>query len=471
MGKSKLLPWLKAYDVRGEVPTDWDVGEAYRIGLAYAEVVRPQGPVAVGYDIRLSSPSIARAVVSGLNAGGVDTREMGLCGTEFAYFACAQPGLGGAIMVTASHNPKNDNGMKLVAWDERRHAVKALTREAGLLAIEEKVRLRKLKTAVHPGRSQCWNAVPSYLSKLLDFVRGVDLEAFEREHGRRLKIVANAGNGGAGLIINELEPHLPFEFVKVFFEPDGNFPNDVPNPLKNQKSNAATRQAILDSGADFGVAWDGDYDRCFFFDETGEFIDGYYVVGLLATQLLKLYPGAKIIHDPRLIWNTQEMVEAAGGQAVRSRTGHARIKELMVAEDVLYGGEMSAHHYFRDFGYCDSGMVPWLLVASLLATSGVKLSERVRASVAKYPCSGERSFAVNDAERAFAMVIEHLDVAEADVDRFDGISLTFDAWRMNLRESDTEAGQMRLNIESRGDTQLPMDKATELLELLAPVRV
>lgn len=470
MSEQQRSGWLKAYDVRGAVPGDWDEGEAYRIGLAYAEVVRPLGPVAVGHDIRLSSPAIARAIVSGLNAGGVDTLEMGLCGTEWAYYACAQPGIGGGLMVTASHNPKGDNGLKLVAWDERREAVRAITREEGLLEIEEKVRTRTLRTAAEPGTSAVWDPTAGYVAKLLDFVRGVDLDRFAEREGRPLRIVANAGNGGAGLAVDLLRAHLPFEFIAVYWAPDGNFPHDVPNPLKNEASNDATRAAIAEHGADLGVAWDGDYDRCFFFDEKGGFVDGYYVVGLLATQLLSAHPGGKIVHDPRLIWNTQELVEAAGGQAIRSRTGHARIKALMLAEDVLYGGEMSAHHYFRDYYYCDSGMIPWLLVAALLASGDRKLSELVQASQAKYPCSGERSFAVSDAEEAFALVIAHLGVADSDVDRFDGISLTFDSWRMNLRESDTEAGQMRLNVETRGDAAAAMARADEILEVLAPVR-
>jgi phosphomannomutase len=472
MAEVERRSWLKAYDVRGEVPTEWDVGEAYRIGLAFAEVVRPVGPVAVGHDIRLSSPAIARAIISGLNDGGVDTLELGLGGTEHVYFACAQEGVGGGVMVTASHNPMNDNGLKLVAWDPLRQVVKAITREAGLDAIEEKVRTCDLTTAARRGVNKPWNVTPAYLDKLLSFVRGLDLAAFERRRGRKLRIVANAGNGGAGLVVSALAPHLPFEIIPVYFEPDGHFPNDVPNPLKNVESNNATIAAIAEHEADLGVAWDGDFDRCFFFDEGGRFIDGYYVVGLLATVLLARHGGqGRIIHDPRLYWNTCELVTAAGGEPLRCRTGHARIKEMMVAENVLYGGEMSAHHYFRDFAYCDSGMVPFLLVAALLCRDDRRLSDLVGASMAKYPCSGERSFAVDDAAAAFAKVIAHLGVAEADVDRFDGVSLAFDAWRMNLRESDTEAGQMRLNIESRGDAELVRAKTAELLELLEPLIV
>jgi phosphomannomutase len=456
------LEWLKAYDVRGTVPEQLDPGEAYRIGLAFAQVARPVGPVAVGHDIRLSSPALAKAVISGLNDGGVDTRELGQCGTEMVYFACAQSGMGGGIMVTASHNPANYNGMKLVAWDLRRRAVKALTRPAGLLAIEELVRTRTVRAAKHRGRNERWNLMPGYLDTLLSFVRGVDLEP--------LTIVCNAGNGGAGLIMDEIAPHLPFEIVPVYFQPDGAFPNGVPNPLANEASNAATVAAVKAHGAAFGVAWDGDFDRCFLFDETGAFVDGYYIVGLLASQMLAQHGGGKIIHDPRLFWNTLELVAEAGGEALRSKTGHARIKELMVASGAIYGGEMSAHHYFRDFASCDTGMAPWLVVAALISQTGRKLSELVGERVARFPCSGERNRKVVQAQPVFAAVERHFAAEQPAVDRFDGLSLAFgDRWRFNLRESDTEEGQMRLNVEAREDVGLVAEMTAEILRVIDAV--
>lgn len=459
MAEVQYLEWMKAYDVRGIVPDQLDAGEAYRIGLAFAAVVKPEGPVAVGHDIRLSSPTIARAIISGLNDGGVDTREIGQCGTEMTYFACALEGIGGAIMVTASHNPANYNGMKLVAWDSAKQAVKALTRPAGLMAIEELVRTRALSVAPTRGTNQPLDLTAGYLDRVLSFVAGVDLKP--------LKIVCNAGNGGAGLIIDQLRDRVPFELIPVFFEPDGTFPNGVPNPLANEESNAATVAAIKAHGADLGVAWDGDFDRCFLFDETGRFIDGYYIVGLLAQQMLRQHGGGKIIHDPRLFWNTAELVAEAGGEMLRSRTGHARIKELMVASGAIYGGEMSAHHYFRDFAQCDAGMIPWLLAAALISTTGRPLSELVVERMAKFPCSGERNRKVAKSKPVFEAVLAHFASQAPVVDDFDGISLTFgDTWRFNLRESDTEEGQLRLNVESRGDADLVAKMTDEILAVI-----
>ncbi|HEY0332969.1 MAG TPA: phosphomannomutase, partial [Stenotrophomonas sp.] len=278
------------------------------------------------------------------------------------------------------------------------------------------------------------------------------------------KIVTNAGNGGAGLIIDELAPHLPFEFIRIQHEPDGNFPNGIPNPLLPE-NRAATAEAVRTHGADFGIAWDGDFDRCFFFDAQGRFIEGYYLVGLLAKALLVRSPGAKIIHDPRLVWNTVEMVEQAGGIPIMSKTGHAFIKERMRAENAAYGGEMSAHHYFRDFAYCDSGMIPWLLIADLISRTGTSLADLVEDRMAAFPCSGEINFRVSDAKASIERILSHFSAQNPSLDYTDGLSADFGQWRFNLRSSNTEP-LLRLNVESRGDAALMQARTDEISSLI-----
>jgi phosphomannomutase len=277
-----------------------------------------------------------------------------------------------------------------------------------------------------------------------------------------LKLVVNAGNGCAGLVIDQLEEHLPFTFVKMHHQPDGTFPNGVPNPLLPEKREA-TAEAVREQGADLGIAWDGDFDRCFFYDAAGRFIEGYYIVGLLALAMLRRQPGAAILHDPRLTWNTRELVSKAGGTPIMTRTGHAFIKEAMRREDAVYGGEMSAHHYFRDFGYCDSGMIPWLLVCRLISETGRSLAEMVDDSIRAYPVSGEINSRVKDAK----IVLERVQQKYADgrQDFTDGVSVDFDAYRFNLRSSNTEP-VIRLNVETRQDPELLEQKTKELLELI-----
>jgi phosphomannomutase len=276
-----------------------------------------------------------------------------------------------------------------------------------------------------------------------------------------LKIVVNAGNGGAGLVGDRLAPHLPFEFTRVHHEPDGSFPNGVPNPLLPE-NRRATIEAIRQCGADMGVAWDGDFDRCFLFDESGAFIEGYYIVGLLAAALLPMHPGARIVHDPRLVWNTRDIVEKLGGIPVQSKTGHAFIKERMRQEDALYGGEMSAHHYFRDFAYCDSGMIPWLLVAGLVSESGKPLSALVAQRIEKFPVSGEINRRLEDPQAALERVRARFEADALSVDKTDGLSLVFTDWRLNLRMSNTEP-VLRLNVEARGDRGLLERRTREIL--------
>jgi phosphomannomutase/phosphoglucomutase len=442
---------FKAYDIRGRVPDELNEDIAYRLGRAFARTVE-DGQVVVGYDIRRDSPAFARAVARGLNDEGRDVIDIGLGGTEESYFQTFHRGAAGGIMVTASHNPIDYNGMKLV-----REGARPISGDTGLRDIERMVEKDTFGSpkAVR-GKVTFDHDKSAYISHLLGYI---DTSAL-----RPLKIVVNAGNGGAGAIVDLLAVHLPFEFVRVNHEPDGSFPNGIPNPLLPE-NRQATADAVITHEADFGIAWDGDFDRCFFFDAKGNFIEGYYIVGLLAAQLLEKHAGAKIIHDPRLTWNTIEMVEAVGGVPVESKTGHAFIKERMRLEDAIYGGEMSAHHYFRDFAYCDSGMIPWLLVAERISHTGVSLADMLAERMAAYPCSGEINFVVQDADVTAARVLEFYAGQQPRIDRVDGLSVTFANWRFNLRASNTEP-LLRLNVESRGDESLMREKTAELSGLI-----
>ncbi len=450
MTKGSELNCFKAYDIRGRIPDELNEDLAYRIGRAYAVFLRPRR-VAVGHDVRLSSPGLSAALTNGLLDGGTDVLDIGLCGTEEIYFATFEHHLDGGIMVTASHNPLDYNGMKLV-----REQARPISGDSGLFEIRDLATADDEFTVFNRrGTLAQWPNKGDYLRHLLGYINPDVLQ--------QLKIVVNAGNGGAGLIIDGLERHLPFQFIKIHHEPDGTFPHGIPNPLLPECRDA-TAQAVREHEADLGLAWDGDFDRCFFFDETGRFIEGYYLVGLLAETLLARQSGAKIIHDPRLTWNTIEQVRAAGGVPVQSKTGHAFIKERMRQEDALYGGEMSAHHYFREFAYCDSGMIPWLLIAELLSQRNQPLSALVDARMQAFPCSGEINFRVADAPHK----IEEIRAAYADqqpvVDETDGLSLEFTDWRFNLRSSNTEP-LLRLNVETRGEAAL-LERRTEELRAL-----
>jgi len=445
------LKCFKAYDIRGRLSDELDEALATRIGRAYAEIVGT-GTIIVGYDIRQSSLGLAKALSEGLTAAGCDVIDIGLCGTEEVYFQTFHREAKGGIMVTASHNPIDYNGMKLVREDSR-----PISGDSGLRDIEQLAESARFRSVVsHRGNVHTDACKDAYLQHLLGYV---DVDVL-----RPLKIVVNAGNGSASLVIDGLAPHLPFEFVRVNHEPDGSFPNGIPNPLlpENRQS---TSDAVRTSGADFGLAWDGDFDRCFFFDSEGNFIEGYYLVGLLASQMLEKNPGAKIIHDPRLSWNTIAMVSSAAGMAIESKTGHAFIKERMRAEDAIYGGEMSAHHYFRDFAYCDSGMIPWLLIAERISRTGVSLKDMLKERIDAFPCSGEINFRVGDAQAAVERVIRRYDSLSASISRVDGISMEFADWRFNLRSSNTEP-LLRLNVESRGNAKLMEDKTREISALI-----
>ncbi len=439
---------FKAYDLRGRVPSELNEDVAYRIGRAYAEFLKPR-KVVVGRDIRLSSEEIARALEQGLLDSGVDVHDIGLCGTEAVYFATFSERMDGGIMVTASHNPPDYNGMKFVREDSR-----PISGDTGLQDIRRIAESGEFSKPDRLGERYAIDIMPSYIQHLLSYV---DLGKL-----RPLKIVAHAGNGGAGLIVDKLEPHLPFEFIKVDHEPDGEFPNGVPNPMLIENHRAPV-EALRRHGADLAVSWDGDFDRCFFFDETGAFIEGYYIVGLLASMFLERHPGSVIIHDPRLTWNTLDIVAKGGGKAVQSKSGHAFIKQRMREVDGIYGGEMSAHHYFRDFAYCDSGMIPWLLVTQMISEAGRPLSELVGERIRLFPASGEINRRVLDAQQTIDAVLAHYQPTALAVDFTDGVSLEFEKWRFNLRASNTEP-LIRLNVESRGDEALMKARTGELLD-------
>ncbi|WP_077046206.1 phosphomannomutase [Pseudomonas sp. KK4] len=442
---------FKAYDIRGQVPSDLNEDVAYRIGRAMVVELQARN-IVLGRDMRLESPMLAESMARGLREAGANVIDIGLCGTEEVYFATSDLKADGGVMITASHNPKGYNGMKLVKAESR-----PISGDTGLNAIRDRVESGDLGAlAPTVGEVRFEQDKTRYIAHLLTYVNVADLKP--------LKILADPGNGAAGPVLQALIPMLPFEWVVINAEPDGNFPKGVPNPLLPENRNL-TRQALLENDCDLGLAWDGDFDRCFFFDQHGRFIEGYYLVGLLAEMLLLQNPGSRIIHDPRLTWNTIDQVRLAGGVSVQCKTGHAFIKERMRLEDAIYGGEMSAHHYFRDFAYCDSGMIPWLLVTALMSVSGKQLSQLVDERIAAYPCSGEINYRVSDVAAALDGVLEHFLPHAPQVDKTDGIGLDFPDWRFNLRGSNTEP-LLRLNVESRRDPTLVALKVKEIEGLL-----
>ena len=445
------LSAFKAYDIRGRIPDELNEELAYDIGRAYAAFVKPRA-VAVGRDIRLTSGSLAAALSRGLTDCGCDVRDIGLCGTEGVYFATFAYELDGGIMVTASHNPPDYNGMKLVREQSR-----PISADTGLLEMRALIDTRSLPArAASPGRVRPLATGAKYLEHLLSYVDPKKLKP--------LKVVVNAGNGGAGLIIDAIESHLPFEFVKIQHQPDGTFPNGVPNPLL-EENQAVTARAVRNAQADLGLAWDGDYDRCFFFDHEGRFIDGYYLVGLLAEVFLQREPAARIVHDPRVTWNTLEIVRRLGGEPVLCKSGHAFIKQKMREVDAVYGGEMSAHHYFRRFAYCDSGMIPWLVVLAVIGERGESLAELVNERIRLFPVSGEINRRLPDTRAVLKRAQEHYQSSAVAVDFTDGLSMEFAQWRFNLRGSNTEP-LVRLNVESRGSEALVKEKTAEILRLI-----
>ncbi len=449
------LTCFKAYDVRGKLGEELNEDIAYRIGRAFAEHTQAKN-VVVGGDIRLTSEALKNATARGLNDGGCNAIDIGLCGTEHIYFATSHLNSDGGICVTASHNPIDYNGMKFV-----REQSKPISGDTGLHEIKALAENNVFSDVANKGVTTKADISEAYTEHLLSYIGLSNISP--------LKIVVNAGNGAAGPAIDKIEEafsaqNIPIEFIKIHHEPDGNFPHGIPNPLlpENRK---ATEQAVIAHQADMGIAWDGDFDRCFLFDEKGQFIEGYYIVGLLAENFLAKHPSASIIHDPRLTWNTIDIVQQCGGTAIQSKTGHAFIKERMRKEDAVYGGEMSAHHYFRDFFYCDSGMIPWLLVAELLCIKRQTLSQLVDDRIALYPSSGEINNRLDDPKKAIDTVYQHYKDSALGEDHTDGVSLVFEQWRFNLRSSNTEP-LVRLNVESKGDKQLMQAKTQEILNLL-----
>ena len=451
------LTCFKAYDIRGKLGDELNEDIAYRIGRAYGTFIGGGKQVVVGGDVRLTSETLKVALANGLQDAGINVIDLGLTGTEEIYFATFHLGVDGGIEVTASHNPMDYNGMKLV-----REGAKPISGDTGLKEIQRLAEANAFLPVTTRGTLTKQSYLAAYIQHLLGYIDSKKIKP--------LTLVVNAGNGAAGHVVDAIETEfkrlqVPITFIKVHNNPDGNFPNGIPNPLLPE-NRADTQSAVLEHKADMGIAWDGDFDRCFLFDESGEFIEGYYIVGLLAEAFLQQNPKSKIIHDPRLTWNTIDVVKAAGGEPIQSKTGHAFIKERMRAEDAIYGGEMSAHHYFRDFAYCDSGMIPWLLVAQLMSVKNQPLSQLVDERIAKYPCSGEINFHVADVKTSIAAVRTHFEALKPlAIDTTDGLSMEFADWRFNLRGSNTEP-VLRLNVESFGNKVLMVSKTQIIEEIL-----
>ena len=443
---------FKAYDARGKVPDELNIDIAYRIGRAYAEFLNPK-TVAIGRDNRMSSNELFEAISKGLMDSGVDVLDLGLCGTEAVYFAAFHQQLDGGIMITASHNPVDYNGFKFVQY-----SAKPISGDSGLENIRHIAETGEFKSCEYKGKLVPLDLREEYTRHLLGYLD--DISAL-----KPFKIVSNSGNGTAGPVIDMLEKHLPFEFIKIQHEPDGTFPNGVPNPLLPE-GRTTTIEAIKKHNADFGLAWDGDFDRCFLFDHNGRFIEGYYIVGLLGEALLKNNPGDRVVHDPRLTWNTIELVNKAGGEAIQSKAGHAFIKETMRKVNAVYGGEMSAHHFFRDFGYCDSGMVPWLLLAQMMSNQNKSLAQLVDERIEAYPVSGEINVTVDNPGKILESLKQHYAGLNPAIDEIDGLSMDFGDWRFNVRPSNTEP-LLRMNVETRANYVLMEEKRDELLDLIS----
>lgn len=454
----KKLSCFKAYDIRGKLGSELNEEIAYKIGRAYGQIYQPK-KIVIGCDIRLSSEGLKQATIRGLNDAGINVLDLGMTGTEEVYFGAFHLDVQGGIEITASHNPMDYNGMKLV-----RENARPISAHTGLKAIQALAETGLFKEVALKGTTEKYNILPEFIEHLLTYI--------DPKKIRPLKLVMNAGNGAAGHVIDALEEkfkslNIPIEFIKIHHEADGHFPHGIPNPIliENRES---TRQAVLEHNADMGIAWDGDFDRCFLFDEKGQFIEGYYIVGLLAQAFLLKQPGEKIVHDPRLVWNTLDIVQQYKGETVQSKSGHAFIKDVMREHNAVYGGEMSAHHYFRDFAYCDSGMIPWLLAMVVLSETNQSLSSLVEDMITKFPCSGEINFKVADTQVTIQKIFDHFADQNPAIDETDGVSLDFGVWRLNVRASNTEP-LLRLNIESRLDQnpqpmQVYVDELTALIQ-------
>ena len=451
------LTCFKAYDIRGKLGTELNEEIAYKIGRAYGQIYQPK-TVVIGCDIRLTSESLKQATIQGLNDAGVNVLDLGMTGTEEVYFGAFHLDVQGGIEITASHNPMDYNGMKLV-----RENARPIGADSGLKEIRLLAESGNFNEVITKGKTEKYNILPEYIDHLMSYIDPAKI--------RPLKLVMNAGNGAAGHVVDAIEAkfkqlNLPVELIKIHNDADGTFPNGIPNPILVENRDS-TQNAVLEHAADMGIAWDGDFDRCFLFDEKGQFIEGYYIVGLLAQAFLLKQSGEKIVHDPRLVWNTFDVIEQYQGEAIQSKSGHSYIKEKMREHNAVYGGEMSAHHYFRDFAYCDSGMIPWLLAISVLSETQQTLSSLVEGMIEKFPCSGEINFKVADTQATIQKLFDHFSNQNPSIDHTDGVSLDFGAWRFNVRASNTEP-LLRLNIESRLDRHpKPMqDYVDELTRLI-----
>ncbi len=452
------LTCFKAYDIRGKLGTELNEEIAYKVGRAYGQIYQPKS-IVVGCDIRLSSEALKQATIRGLNDAGVNVLDLGMTGTEEVYFGAFHLDVQGGIEITASHNPMDYNGMKLV-----RENARPIGADSGLNEIQALAESENFTEVTEKGTTQNYNIVPEFIEHLMGYIQPQNI--------RPLKLVMNAGNGAAGHIVDAIEEkfkglHIPVEFIKIHNEADGHFPNGIPNPILVE-NRSSTSEAVIQHQADMGIAWDGDFDRCFLFDEKGQFIEGYYIVGLLAQAFLLKQSGEKIVHDPRLVWNTLDVVEQYKGITVQSKSGHSFIKDKMREHNAVYGGEMSAHHYFRDFAYCDSGMIPWLLAMVVLSETKQTLSSLVEGMITKFPCSGEINFKVADTQVTIQKIFDHFADQNPSIDETDGVSLDFGAWRFNIRASNTEP-LLRLNIESRLDKnpkpmQNYVDELTALIQ-------
>ena len=443
------IPGFKAYDIRGKVPGELNADLAYKIGRALVKYLNAK-LIIIGHDIRESSEELSEALAKGITDSGSDVIDIGLCGTEMIYYSTPKFDADGGVMITASHNPPEYNGLKFV-----KEGSKPMGYDTDLKFIEKMILEGNLgEIAEAKGTVKSIDIMNEFINNLKRFYRKDKIKPF--------KVVVNAGNGCVGPALDAIEPDLPIQMIKVFHNPDSKFPNGVPNPLLPQ-NRQPTIDAIKKNDADFGVAWDGDYDRCFFFDHEGNFIEGYYIVGLLAKSILKKFPGENIIHDPRLVWNTIEVVNKAGGKAVVSKSGHAYIKQKMREVNAVYGGEMSAHHYFRDNNYSDSGMIPFLLILELMSDENKSLHNLVYEMIKEYPCSGEINSKINDPNSKLEEIKEKY--SDGKMDFVDGVSVEYDNWRFNVRKSNTEP-LLRLNVETKGDIDLMKRKTEELLNLI-----
>jgi phosphomannomutase len=439
---------FKAYDIRGQLPHEVNSEIAYRIGNATAEYLSAKKMI-LGRDIRASSKELSESMASGLMDAGVDVIDIGECGTENVYYATGELKSCGGVMVTASHNPSDYNGFKIVSEN-----AKPISSETGLLDIRKIAESDKRLISESRGNLEQRDLNQSYVKKVLSFIDPDSLS--------KLKVVMNPGNGGAGVYAEYISKNIPIEIIKLNFDPDSSFPNGIPNPMI-EENRASTSQAVIDNKADLGIAWDGDFDRCFFFDEKGNFIEGYYLVGLLAKSFLIKNRNERVIYDPRLTWNTIDVVERYGGDAIQCQSGHSYIKKSMRDNDAVYGGEMSAHHYFRDFYYCDSGMIPWLLILEMISKEKIPLSQMIQKYRERYPVSGEINLKVNNTKTIIDSIKEYYLDDALGVDETDGVGMEFEKWRFNLRASNTEP-LIRLNVESYNNESLMNEKTRELVD-------